>query len=147
MLRQLWLGKIFRATKLGRSPKETWKATRSWPGWRRFGPHLPEPASFIIGIRNCTFCSKQLFCAECVFGTAPGLLHVSRSRHTTIAGNVAQEWYVNTDIHIVRKSDYKGSKQKHELNLAFDAFTMPGLLFVVPWLALWSLLQGRNTNP
>ena len=49
-----------------------------------------------------------------------------------MAGNVAHEWYVNTDIHIVRKTDYKGSKQKHHLNLAFDALTMPGLLFVVP---------------
>ena len=47
-----------------------------------------------------------------------------------MASTVASEWYVNTSKHIIRKSDYKGNQERHELKLPYDALSMPALLFV-----------------
>ena len=47
-----------------------------------------------------------------------------------MAASVAESWSVNTEMHIIRKMDYKGSKQKHDLKLAFDAFTLPAMFFI-----------------
>ena len=62
------------------------------------------------------------------------LLHVSCHvllRHTTVAGAVAEKWFVKVDVHIIRRTDYKGSREKHSLKLPFDGCTMPALIFLV----------------
>ena len=52
------------------------------------------------------------------------------SRHNVVAGSVAEAWFVNTELHIARKMEYKGGKQKHNLRLAFDALTLPATYFL-----------------
>ena len=51
-----------------------------------------------------------------------------------VAGSVAEAWFVDCEKHIIRKTDYKGTKQKHELKLAFDALTMPASYFLAAYL-------------
>ena len=47
-----------------------------------------------------------------------------------VAGDVAASWFVDVEKHIVRRADYKGTRQKHRICLAFDGLTLPGVLFI-----------------
>ena len=53
-----------------------------------------------------------------------------------VAGSVADSWFVNTQEHIIRRGDYKGSKERHAVSLAFDAFTLPAVIFVAAFIAI-----------
>ena len=54
-----------------------------------------------------------------------------------MTADMSAAWVIDVDTHIVRAPDYRGKKieaGKQKIRLAFDGFTIPGILFAVPCL-------------
>ena len=56
--------------------------------------------------------------------------NIALPRSNLVAGDIAGTWFVDVQKHIIRRADYKGSKERHALCLAFDGLTLPGVVFI-----------------
>ena len=62
---------------------------------------------------------------------------MSYPRQDGLGMDVAEAWKVDVDVHMIRKSSYRGRGPKvspDRMKISFDGLTFPGALFTVPWI-------------